>query len=135
MLANFEQHCWPVLQVASICYTCQHFGQHFHWEFFIKMLAKMLSDTWQIVPTYRRNFDWNVGLNVVRYIANRTNMLAEMLAKMLAKMLVWFAPTLRSIEIIMKSPYFRVWYKWLKIQTFYFKLRFYVTIKNLSINL
>ena len=29
MLANFEQHCWPVLQVASICYTFQHFGQHF----------------------------------------------------------------------------------------------------------
>ena len=58
MLANFKQHCWPVLQVASICYTCQHFGQHFQSLesfyviiFFMKMLAKMLSGTWQIVPT------------------------------------------------------------------------------------
>ena len=31
--ANIGQHCWPVSQVSSIWYTCQHFGQQFGQHF------------------------------------------------------------------------------------------------------
>ena len=67
MLDNFEQHCWPVLQVASICYTCQCWLKcwpkcfqvianrtNMLAEMLAKMLAEMLA---RFAPAFRVLFN------------------------------------------------------------------------------